>query len=281
MITPTSAFCRTPELSLHYYRWQRGDRRVLLLHGLGDLGLVWQGLAEHLSGCDWVAPDLRGHGLSDKPEQGYDSPTVIGDLEALLHHLGWPECEVIAHSWTAKVALIWVARKPERIRSLTLIDPFFLEPFPRWTKITFPLLYRTLPFLRLLGPFADRPAAEACARQLKQYHDWTPLQQQVFEAAIEQKPDGTWGSRFCAAARDGVFEACLFEAAITAPLATPVLLLLPEQGLNRSRRQIRSLLTYAEQLQVTPLPGNHWVQMTEPMACAVTVDTFLSKFSGS
>ncbi len=281
MIAPTSAFCRTPALSLHYRRWQQGDRRVLLLHGLGDLGLVWQGLTEHLSECDLVAPDLRGHGLSDKPDQGYDSATVIDDLEALLGHLGWHDCDVIAHSWTAKVALIWAAREPGRIRSLTLIDPFFLEPFPRWTKFTFPLLYRTLPFLRLLGPFPDRKAAETCARQLKQYRDWSPLQQQVFEAAVEQKPDATWGSRFCTAARDGVFEACLFEAAIAAPLETPVLLLLPEQGLNRSRRQIRSLLRHARRLQIRTIPGNHWAHLTQPLDCAVILDTFLTEISGS
>jgi pimeloyl-ACP methyl ester carboxylesterase len=43
-----------------------------LLHGLADHSLVWSSLGDYLaSDYQIIAPDLRGHGESDKPEFGY------------------------------------------------------------------------------------------------------------------------------------------------------------------------------------------------------------------
>ena len=80
---------------------------------------------------------------------------------------------------------------------------------PSFLKITFPLLYRVLPFLKSMGPFASYEEAEQKIQQFSQYQNWSSLQQQVFQAGIEQKPDGTWGSKFTIAARDGIFEAVM------------------------------------------------------------------------
>ncbi len=55
----------------------------------------------------------------------------------------------------------------------------------------------------------------ALAQTLQQYRGWSPLQQAVFDAAMEQKPDGTWGRKFAVAARNGVFEDILNRAGLT------------------------------------------------------------------
>ena len=70
---------------------------------------------------------MRGHGESDKPNQGYTFTELIGDLEALLDHLGWSQVHGIAHSWTAKLLPIWATAAPQRLASMVLVDPFLYE----------------------------------------------------------------------------------------------------------------------------------------------------------
>src|SRR5207302_6707043 len=58
---------------------------VLLLHGLGVGGSIWQSFARrllpHLAA---VAPDLRGHGQSDAPPSGYAPTDYANDLLQLI-----------------------------------------------------------------------------------------------------------------------------------------------------------------------------------------------------
>lgn len=268
MPDPNRHTLTTGPVPLSYLSWGTGDP-VLLLHGLADHGLVWQGLAEFWRDLHCVAPDLRGHGDSAKPTDpaAYDSLALVADLDALANSL-WDQTPltVVAHSWSAKLALLWANQQPQRIRQLILVDPFFVNRLPGIFRPTFPLLYRTLPFLKVMGPFASYEAAEAVARTLKQYRGWSPWQEAVFRAGMEQRPDGTWGSKFAVAARNGVFADILHRAGLTQTIPIPTRLLLPEQGLNRMDWQTRPYRQYLPQLQIDTLPGNHWPHLVEPDA---------------
>ena len=70
-----------PDIQLSYLEWNQGQTPLLLLHGLADHGLVWSSLGDYLgSNYHIVAPDLRGHGESSKPDQGYTFDDHIADL---------------------------------------------------------------------------------------------------------------------------------------------------------------------------------------------------------
>lgn len=266
------------EMLLAYREWYPGGEPVLLLHGLADYGDVWLQLASDLGDrFHCVAPDLRGHGDSSKPSRvgDYSCDAVMEDLEGLVKYLGWRQVHVVAHSWAAKVAAVWAQRQPERIKSLVLVDPFFIDRFPRWTSVTFPLLYRVLPFLKLLGPFPDREVAERAAKQLKQYRGWSDFQAWVFQGNMEQKDDGTWGSKFAVAARDGVFADTLDRAGLSETIHIPTLFIQPEQGLNRHTWQLKPYQKYCAQLQIRSVPGNHWCFLVEPEAFGQAVGEFL------
>lgn len=277
-MTATQNRVNVGDLSLSYRTWGRGEP-VLLLHGLADHGLVWQALAATLADqFHCIAPDLRGHGDSDKPSAShYDARAIAQDLEALATACQLSSVRVVAHSWAAKIALIWARQHPERINRLVLLDPFFVNRLPRLFRPTFPILYRTLPFLKIMGPFPDYATAAATARTLKQYRGWSPLQQAVFAAALEQKLDGTWGSKFAIAARNGVFADILQQPGLTAPLALPTLLLLPAAGLNRMDWQIRPYRRYLTPLTIRTIPGNHWAHLVAPAACNTAIAAFLSQ----
>jgi pimeloyl-ACP methyl ester carboxylesterase len=276
MLNPPRRTLHLPGLDLSYLDWSGGSEPVLLLHGMADHGGVWVSLAESLGDrYHCVAPDLRGHGDSGKPVQGYRCGDMIADLKALMAHLNWTSAHVIAHSWAAKIATVWAREQPERIRSLVLVDPFFIGSMPDWMQLTFPFLYRVLPFLQLMRSFSSYEQAEQVARQLKQYRGWSPLQQWVFQTAIEQKPEGYWSSKFVRQARDQIFEDVMRVDGLTEPLAVSTLLIQPKQGLNRTNWQLQPYRRYLKHLTIQQVPGNHWCFLVEPDAFNQAIATFL------
>jgi pimeloyl-ACP methyl ester carboxylesterase len=160
---------------------------------------------------------------------------------------------------------------------MILVDPIFIWKMPSLLKVTFPLLYLVLPFLKGMGPFESYEDAEQKVRQLSQYQDWTPLQQQVFQASIEQKPDGSWGSKFTVAARDGTFEDVMLVAGLTVPIHIPTLFVQPKKGVNRQDWQLKPYKTYLKNLQVCQVPGNHWPFLVAPEEFNRTVEAFLEQ----
>jgi pimeloyl-ACP methyl ester carboxylesterase len=279
-VTPLQEMLNLPHLQMAYLEWYLGQEPLLLLHGMADHGMVWASLAEVLKPSFHIlAPDLRGHGNSSKPLNGYRCDDIINDLEVLMAHKGWKSAHVVAHSWSAKVATVWAKQHPKAIRSLVLVDPFFINSISRWLKPTFPMLYRVLPFLKMLGPFETHAQAEQQARKLKQYKGWSDLQQAVFEAGIEQKPDGQWGSKFVVQARDEIFNDVMETAGLTTEIAIPTLFVQPQQGLNRMSWQLKPFRIYLQNLQIVEVPGNHWCFLVEPDPFNQTLKTFLGSRS--
>lgn len=265
------------DIQLSYLEWNQGTKPLLLLHGLADNALVWSSLGEYLA-QDYhiVAPDMRGHGETSKPDQNYSFASIIEDLEALMDKLGWSSAHVIGHSWSGKLAAIWATQHPQYLHSMVLVDPIFIWKMPSFLKITFPLLYRVLPFLKGMGPFTNYEEAEQQARQLNQYQGWTPLQQQVFQASIEPKADGTWGSKFTVSARDGIFMEVMQVPGLTVPIDIPTLFVQPEKGVNRMKWQLKPYKTFLRNLQICHLPGNHWCFLTQPEEFNRAVASFLN-----
>ncbi|MBL1098556.1 alpha/beta fold hydrolase [Streptomyces coffeae] len=83
---------------------------------LGDLG----GLSKRRQ---LVMLDLRGTGDSRVPRDPatYRCDRQVDDVEALRDHFGWDSVDVLAHSASGDLAILYAARYPRRIRSLSLI----------------------------------------------------------------------------------------------------------------------------------------------------------------
>jgi pimeloyl-ACP methyl ester carboxylesterase len=74
-----------------------------------------------------IAIDQRGHGLSDKPDSGYDWATITSDLDAILKAQKIDRAVLAGHSWGGNVALQYAADQPDRVSGLILIDGGFLQ----------------------------------------------------------------------------------------------------------------------------------------------------------
>jgi pimeloyl-ACP methyl ester carboxylesterase len=78
---------------IHFLDWggPAGEGRpgVLLIHGLSNTAWSWTPVARRLRGARRVvAMDLRGHGLSDAPTEGYDPETLAADALAVAEGSG-------------------------------------------------------------------------------------------------------------------------------------------------------------------------------------------------
>jgi pimeloyl-ACP methyl ester carboxylesterase len=98
---------------------------ILLLHGLGVAGAVWQAFARRLlPHFAAVAPDLRGHGSSDAPPSGYEPLEYATDLVEMIGALiETPPLPVVGHSLGALVALELAHGWPHLVSHVVLLDP--------------------------------------------------------------------------------------------------------------------------------------------------------------
>src|SRR5256885_13118748 len=76
-------------------------RPVVLLHGFPDSGRLWRHQAAALAaaGFQVIVPDLRGYGLSDKPEEveAYSLALLAGDVMAVLAAARAEPAPVVGH----------------------------------------------------------------------------------------------------------------------------------------------------------------------------------------
>lgn len=109
-------------------RWPGHGTPVVLLHGLASQRRFWNLVAPLLAGLPVLAVDQRGHGDSERPDGGYDVPTVAADLATALDAVGWSRAVVVGHSWGAMVAATFAADHPHRTLAVVAIDGGFASP---------------------------------------------------------------------------------------------------------------------------------------------------------
>ena len=106
-----------------YVRTGGSGPAVLLLHGFGDTGDMWQPLAEVLiAEHTVVVPDLRGMGLSSHPEAGYEKTSQARDLAAILDRLAIDRVTLVTHDIGNMVGYAFAAQFPRRVTKWIVMD---------------------------------------------------------------------------------------------------------------------------------------------------------------
>ena len=154
--SPTDRAVPGDGIGLHARDWGGGGQAVLLLHGLASNARIWDGVASRLAGAGLrvAALDLRGHGDSDQPDQGYDFASVGRDLASALAGLGLERPVLVGHSWGANVALQFAADRPGTLAGLALVDGA-LTGVAEWAGPTREDARRRLAPPRFAVPLAD------------------------------------------------------------------------------------------------------------------------------
>jgi pimeloyl-ACP methyl ester carboxylesterase len=99
---------------------------AILLHGFPEGAESWSKQVDALAkaGALAVAPDLRGYGLSDAPEQveQYAIGHLVDDVEGIIKAFGRSDAHVAGHDWGAIVAWFFASRHPEMTKTLTALS---------------------------------------------------------------------------------------------------------------------------------------------------------------
>jgi pimeloyl-ACP methyl ester carboxylesterase len=95
---------------------------VVLCHGFPESWYSWRHQLWALAGAGFhaVAPDMRGYGQTDRPDE-IDKYTIfhlVGDMVGLLDALGAESAVIAGHDWGAPVAWHAALLRPDRFRAV-------------------------------------------------------------------------------------------------------------------------------------------------------------------
>jgi pimeloyl-ACP methyl ester carboxylesterase len=139
---------------------------LLLVHGWPQNWWSWRHVIPPLAErFRVIAPDLRGFGWSEAPDEGYDKEQLAGDLLALLDALELERVTWIGHDWGAWSGFLAALRAPERIeRMLALCIPHL------WVKPNLGLLAVMLSYQGPISmPFVGERVADPMVRRILQF----------------------------------------------------------------------------------------------------------------
>jgi pimeloyl-ACP methyl ester carboxylesterase len=125
-----------------------GRELVLCVHGMSGAATNWTDLmAELTPDFDCVAVDLPGSGFSPPPKTGagYSVTGHAGTVARLIETLGAGPVHLVGNSMGGAVAVRLAARRPDLVRTLTLISPALPDHKVRGSVVHFPVI--ALPFV--------------------------------------------------------------------------------------------------------------------------------------
>jgi pimeloyl-ACP methyl ester carboxylesterase len=119
-----------------------GREPALFVHGLGGSSRNWTDLMDLLrSGLDCAALDLPGFGDSPpRPDGRYSMDALAQTTATLIERQGRGPVHLIGNSLGGAVSLRLAARRPDLVKTLTLISPALPDPHPRLDLVRFPLV---------------------------------------------------------------------------------------------------------------------------------------------
>ena len=169
---------------------------LLLVHGIGDSSRTWEQIIpllarEHLV----IAPDLLGHGGSDKPRADYSVAAYANGMRDLLAVLGIDKVTLVGHSFGGGVAMQFAYQFPDKTERLVLVSTGGAgHDVSRVLRAaTLPGAHLALSMLRL--PFA-RLAVNTAVQMLRRLDTGAGLDAADLRLVVAALPDHTARSAF-------------------------------------------------------------------------------------
>jgi pimeloyl-ACP methyl ester carboxylesterase len=163
---PQPADCEVQYRTIHGYRrafvYTGSGPALLLIHGIGDSCDTWRDIIPLLARDHTViAPDLLGHGRSDKPRADYSVAAYANAMRDLISVLGIERVTVVGHSLGGGVAMQFAYQYPERCQRLVLVSSGGVS------RDVHPMLrLASIPSADVVLPLLAWPATRIAARAL-------------------------------------------------------------------------------------------------------------------
>ena len=251
---------------------------VLLLHGFGVTGDSWAPLAATLAATHTViVPDLRGFGLSSKPEGGYDKKTQADDVAGLLDTLGLGQAALVTHDMGSLVGFAFAARYRDRVASWVAME----APLPGvgpWEQI---LSNPRAWHFGFGGPDMERLVAGRERIYLDRFWNEFTINPADFGEAMREHyarlyalPGGMRAAfaQFAAFGQDAIDNKALLEGG---KLGMPVLAVGGESSIGARLQPLLQIV--ADQVKGAVIPASaHWLMEENPGATVAIVRDFLA-----
>jgi pimeloyl-ACP methyl ester carboxylesterase len=285
---PRHEILRVRGLDIHLTRWGPEPSElvspIFLLHGWLDTGDTFQFMVDALR-QDWslVAPDWRGFGRSEWPQQGYWFPDYLGDLDALLDQLSpAAPARIVGHSMGGNIACSYAGIRPERVRSVINLEGFGLA---RTSPAQAPSrLRKWLDQLKTHSERKNYASFEELAGIIRFRYPRFSAAQAAFVAAAWGKLDDGGRVRLAGDPRHHWVNPVLYKREDTEAcwreLRAPLLMLLGEEsdhlarlGADGTTEKIRALFPHLEIARVAG--AGHMLHIERPDLVAPLVESFL------
>jgi pimeloyl-ACP methyl ester carboxylesterase len=111
-------------VKIHYASLGSGPL-IIMIHGFPDFWYTWRNQMVALAPYyQTVALDLRGYNLSDKPKgiENYAMTHLVGDVQAVIRHLGRDKAIIVGHDWGGAIAWQFAMHLPEMTERLIILN---------------------------------------------------------------------------------------------------------------------------------------------------------------
>lgn len=287
---------------LHYLEWNPAQQEessilggdelpLVMLHGLGATADTWRLVAPYVCRQHLVvAFDMRGHGESEQPENGYDLGTVAEDVVHGMAALGLGKVVLVGHGWGARVALALAVRHPALVSHLVLVDCPLIEP-RHWPGMTRTRFIQQKPSADM---YASRQAFLTTIQQ-EMSGFWSPEIASILLTFVRELPDGTIEERLQLACQEQIRQSLWEDRALSyyGKVRCPVLLVpaatqpqpdgyLPERLENAEEFAVAKGYMASQVARLIPrctvlwMPDStHDIQLHRPQRLAAAIASFI------
>lgn len=256
-----------PGLTLAAQVWgRRSDVPVLAAHGWLDNSSTFDLLAPLLQGCEIVALDLAGHGLSDprSPDAAYNIWEDVGDFLEVCEQLAWQRFNLLGHSRGAAIAMLFAAAFPERVDKLVLIEggvPVIGTPTEAPATLA-----RSFRERRALRGKTGRVFGDRLTAIDERAQGFTKLSLAAAEIlarrALREVPDGyQWQADQRLKGTPEVRLTIEHVRAFVRSVQAPVLMILAEQSPFGGTDLYKEMIGLFRNIEVVTLPGGHHLHL--------------------
>jgi pimeloyl-ACP methyl ester carboxylesterase len=254
---------------------------VVLLHGFGDTGDMWEPLASVLvKDHRVIVPDLRGMGLSSHPEEGYEKAAQARDLAGILDVLKVEHFQLVTHDIGNMVGYALAAQYPRRVSSWVVMD----APLPglgNWAaQLTNPKVWH----FNFRGPDVERLVAGRERILLDRFYNELSANPagideatRVHYAKLYAMPGAihnATGGQFAAFARDAEENQVLFAKGGKLPM--PVLAIGGDHSYGAAMKtELESVASHVDGAVITN--SGHWIMEEQPRQAVDIIVNYLAK----
>lgn len=262
-----------------FFRIGGSGPAVLLLHGFGDSGDMWEPVAVELAKSHTVIiPDLRGMGLSDHPEGGYEKASQATAFAKALYDMGIQNFDLVTHDIGNMVGYRLAIQYPDRVTKWVIMD----APLPglgNWDK---QLVNPKVWHFNFRGPDVERLVAGRERILLDRFYnelsaDPSRIDEQTRNhyAELYARPGAihdAFGGQFAAFAQDAKDNRAIF--AEKGKLKMPILAVGGDHSYGEHMKD--ELLSVAERVRGAVIKDSgHWIMEEQPDQAVALITEFI------